>query len=121
MDDMRDEPAVTVQTIGVDISMAEVWKKMTGGSDQEYARLQRGYETCEWHPIEKRAANSGNDPGSCTRIARVCVGKNGAWHLCERCAVLPEFKRFKAREPLMRGQMSREPMSKIMKDASNVG
>lgn len=105
---------ITIQRIGEDISMAEVMKKMTGMNDVEIARLERGYETCEWNPVEKRGAYTGNDSGACKRVARICVGASGTWHLCETCAALPEFKRFKAREPLVRGQMSREPMSRIV-------
>ena len=114
---MSEQPAIIVQEIGKDISEADVWKKLTGLTDRDYARMKRGFETCEYNAKEKRGSYTGSDPGACDRIARVNVGSDGKWHLCEQCAALPEFKRFRSREPLIRGQMSREPMSKIMGDA----
>lgn len=113
---VSDETVTTIKEIGKDISMREVMKRMTGLSDVDMSRLDRGYKTCEWNPVDGREAQIGDDPGACRRIARVYLGANGAWHLCEKCAALPNFKRFKAREPLMRGQMSRESMSKILAD-----
>lgn len=31
-----------------------------------------------------------------------CLGAQGQWHLCERCAALPEFDRYRTRKPLRR-------------------
>lgn len=110
---MVEEPLIRIQRIGEDISMDEVMKAMTHCSDLELSRFKRGWETCEYNPSAKRAAYSGDDPGSCQHIARVCVGAKGAWHLCNKCAALPEFKRFRARSPLVRGQSCREPVAYI--------
>lgn len=49
---------------------------------------------CEWNPTHKRAAYLGE---SCRKEATVSLGASGQWHLCEDCARLPEFKRYKVR------------------------
>ena len=57
--------------------------------------------TCEWDPETKDAAYTG---AGCTNEATVCVGAQGNWHLCDECAALPEFKRFRKRTPLTKRQ-----------------
>lgn len=37
---------------------------------------------------------------ACTNAATLRLGANGAWHLCEFCAVRAEFQRYKIRVPL---------------------
>lgn len=54
---------------------------------------------CEWNPDEGRAAYE-NEVHS---FATVSLG-NGKWHLCESCAALPEFKRFRKRVPIGGGK-----------------
>ena len=54
---------------------------------------------CEWNPTEKRPAFEG-DPSH--GEAKLAVGVDGKWHLCESCAALPEFARYRKRRPLFR-------------------
>jgi len=51
-------------------------------------------EACEWDPDTGEAAVVG---GGCKNPATVVLGAVGEWHLCESCAALPVFKRFKVR------------------------
>lgn len=55
-------------------------------------------ERCEWNPDECRASY---DNDGCEREATLCVGANGAWHLCEACSAHPMFARLK-KTPLVR-------------------
>ncbi len=55
------------------------------------------FEACEWNPAADRAAKSDEEPHA---EAVLCVGHNGAWHLCRACAELPRFKRFRSRHKL---------------------
>ena len=62
---------------------------------------------CEWDPKHNRAARVLGRHRSddvivegCPNEATICVGANGQWHLCESCAELPEFRRFRIRKPL---------------------
>lgn len=48
-------------------------------------------DPCEYNP-EKKAARVTTDPDH--GPATVSIG-NGMWHLCDSCAALPEFTRFK--------------------------
>lgn len=90
----------TVEQIGTDVSMDEAIRRMTGLNDIDLARLKRGRETCEYNPVEKRAAYTQGDLGACGREATVSVGHNGKWHLCAKCANLPEFSRYRRIGPL---------------------
>lgn len=56
-------------------------------------------ELCEWDPARERPALDDPRQG-CLNEATVCVGRDGLWHLCESCADLPYFKRYKRREAL---------------------
>lgn len=89
-----------VQQIGTDISMDEAIRRMTGLNDIDIARLNRGQETCEYNPVEHRAAYTLGDPGACCRVAEIGVGHDGKWHLCTKCSELPEFRRYRVRERL---------------------
>lgn len=55
-------------------------------------------DPCEWNPEENRAAFE----NECHDHATVIVGADGDWRLCEKCAALPEFKRFRKRRPTQR-------------------
>lgn len=54
---------------------------------------------CEWNPSEHRPAFEG-DPIHGEAVWS--VGVDGKWHLCERCAALPEFSRYRNRRRLTR-------------------
>jgi len=57
-------------------------------------------ERCEWNP---KFGGPSSDPiawGDCENQATVCLGRTTSWHLCDSCAALPEFKRFKVRVAL---------------------
>lgn len=57
-------------------------------------------EMCEWNPDAGRAAFS-NEQGHAP--ATILVGRGSPnWHLCESCAALPRFARYKKR-PLRSG------------------
>jgi hypothetical protein len=61
---------------------------------------------CEWDPVMGGPAWDLADGSArlngCTRKATVSVGANGEWHLCNRCAGLPCFRRFRVRRPIAR-------------------
>lgn len=54
---------------------------------------------CEWNPAEKRPAFA--DDASHGE-AVWSIGCDGKWHLCEECAALPEFARYRNRALLRR-------------------
>jgi hypothetical protein len=56
------------------------------------------FSPCDWNPKAKQRARSHED--SCPNEATVCVGAKGQWHLCEECAALPRFNRFRSRREL---------------------
>jgi hypothetical protein len=54
---------------------------------------------CEWNPEQHRPAFDDDPPhGEATQV----VGVDGKWHLCDGCAALPEFARYRRRSPLHR-------------------
>jgi len=62
---------------------------------------------CEWNPEANESACATYDSNNyvenhygCQNEATIMVGANGQWHLCESCAKLPKFKRFRVRKPL---------------------
>lgn len=65
---------------------------------------------CEWNPERDEPAVTLNEHSffgptehqGCPNEATVSIGRNGRWHLCESCAVLPRFERFRVRKPLRR-------------------
>lgn len=59
-------------------------------------------ERCEWNPRFNEPSSEPQAPGDCENNAAVCVGRSPTWHLCESCAALPRFKRFRVRQPLKR-------------------
>jgi len=54
---------------------------------------------CEWNPAADAPAHCGEHHTRTVQSA-VIVGSNGQWRLCESCAALPRFKRFKSRQPV---------------------
>lgn len=69
--------------------------------------------TCEWDPERGQPAAvvvvpvvptdwDRRERQGCTNRAMLSVGANGEWHLCDTCAALPDFKRFRRRVPLAR-------------------
>jgi hypothetical protein len=52
-------------------------------------------DLCEYNPIQHKPATNPSSAGDCDRPAEPGVGE---YHLCRRCAELPEFRRFKKRE-----------------------
>lgn len=55
-------------------------------------------ERCEYNPKAGRARLGDED--ACSNEATLCVGHKGLWRLCQRCAALPQFNRFKVVRPL---------------------
>ncbi len=59
---------------------------------------------CEWNPKKNRPSQYivgfGGSTDGCQNEAVLCVGANGEWHLCEECAKLCRFKRFRVRKRL---------------------
>lgn len=62
-------------------------------------------DRCEWNPRDGCAA-IGDD--GCKNEAKVSVGANGFWHLCEDCAELPFFRRFKKRTHLAANELRKD-------------
>lgn len=59
-------------------------------------------DLCEYNPRLKVASYGGQVAGDCPNEAVICVGKNPSWHLCESCAALPRFKRFRRNRTSLR-------------------
>jgi hypothetical protein len=60
-------------------------------------------DMCEWDPEESQPARyiPGTDQHwGCPNDAEIIVGAKGQWRLCESCAALPEFKRFRKRKQI---------------------
>jgi len=58
------------------------------------ARRKFLFDGCEWNPQESRAALESDDHFQ--RVAaEVVVGADGQWRLCQSCANLPRFARFR--------------------------
>jgi hypothetical protein len=62
------------------------WKQ----SDHIYA------DPCEWNPVEGQPAYDNEVHAR----AAVIVGANGKWRLCESCAALPEFAKYRKRKKI---------------------
>jgi hypothetical protein len=54
---------------------------------------------CEWEPARNRPAFDSDTHHRTTR-ATVLVGCDGAWRLCDRCAALQRFARYRKRKPI---------------------
>lgn len=67
------------------------------------------YEMCEWDPVHNKPAEGKKKNGvwvifhGCCNPATFVIGANGKWHLCEWCAALPAFKKF--RKVIERGRV----------------
>jgi hypothetical protein len=59
-------------------------------------------ERCEWDPERDRPAQTlpPDVELGCRNEATVSVGGDGAWHLCDFCAAMPRFARYKSRRLL---------------------
>lgn len=61
-------------------------------------------ELCFWNPKKNQPAYFTNqktgDTDGCQNEAVLCIGSKTVWHLCESCAALPAFKRFRSRHRL---------------------
>lgn len=69
------------------------------GEREREAELKRLYpDPCEYNAETKQAAYGSEVHGPAEWI----VGHNGKWRLCDACAGLPEFKRFRARKRIER-------------------
>lgn len=51
-------------------------------------------DLCEWDPVKGAAAIDGEET-ACKNYVSFVVGRDGNFRLCEMCAELPAFKRFK--------------------------
>lgn len=58
---------------------------------------------CEWDPKNDRPATAGGRTlyAGCGNEALVSVGKEGKWHLCACCVLLPRFRKLKVHVPLV--------------------
>jgi hypothetical protein len=69
-------------------------------------RVGHARDSCEWSPEHGRAA-------FCADVyhadAALIVGSRGEWRLCEVCARLPEFKRYRVRRPVRKQAASAAP------------
>lgn len=71
---------------------------------------------CE-HMTETMASNGmRTEERGCGKIAVVRVGSNGQWHLCETCAALPEYKRYKNRAPISQASPILLAIAKVRSD-----
>lgn len=65
-------------------------------------------EYCEWNPERGTPATMERTDGTrspwvrhgCPQEATVSLGRGGNWHLCETCATLPAFRRYRVRKAL---------------------
>jgi hypothetical protein len=83
-------------TIGEPISMDEVLLLMTGWTPYEITR-------CGYLPEVGECAD--NPGGGCQNTASVALGSRDEYKLCEECAALPRFKRFRHRRQLAEGEI----------------
>ena len=55
---------------------------------------------CEYNPALRKHSKKPPRDNDCPNDATVSLGELGAWHVCESCSVLPEFKRFTFRKEI---------------------
>lgn len=86
-----------------------------GAAEQEREReLKRLYpDPCEYNPEAKRAAYGFEVHGPAEWI----VGHDGKWRLCDSCARLPEFKRYRTRKRIERDE-TRQPRKPDVPDGA---
>ena len=69
----------------------------------EQRTVKESDDLCEWDPRRNAPAQGIPVPGGyegytgCKARATMFVGANGAWRLCDGCAALPRFKRYRKR------------------------
>lgn len=56
---------------------------------------------CEWDPSTNKPATVGS-AHSVTTPATLIVGAQGNWRLCEECAALPRFRRYRVRKTIVK-------------------
>ena len=78
--------------------------------DDDWKEGEQMSEVCEWNPTLQKPAVTGNEPTDCKNEARVSIGAKASdnWHLCESCAALPAFKKYRHRELLNRARLATE-------------
>jgi hypothetical protein len=62
-------------------------------------RTVKSGDGCEWNPGENRGAWKWDDH-TMTVPAAVLLGANGEWRLCESCAALRRFNRYRVRREI---------------------
>lgn len=89
------------------------WRKALLAHGAPYHPEEKGavddvdFSLCEWDPDADAPASSldgGVDYIGCGNPATVSLGTDGRWHLCDSCAALPRFNRFRARRALQGDQ-----------------
>lgn len=73
-----------------------------GLDDSEYIRRAETVERlesdpCDWNPSKERGLWIEEEPHF---VAEVMVGAGGKFRLCQKCAALPRFKKYRKREPI---------------------
>lgn len=70
----------------------------------------KGYDmSCEWNPTLGKPATSEDEIHA---RATLCVGVKESWHLCDDCAKLPYFNKYRSRIALCKyGQTEDKPCS----------
>jgi hypothetical protein len=58
------------------------------------------FDGCEYNPVRAEAAIDGDEHNSTVPAAWI-VGHNGTWRLCEACAALPIFAKFRSRKRIV--------------------
>lgn len=82
--------SVTITPVRSAAEAEAIAEQMMGMSHYEATR-------CEYDPEAGHPAEIGH---GCRNEATVSLGR-GKWHLCEPCAALPAFKRFRKRERIV--------------------
>lgn len=66
---------------------------------------------CEWNPAEGEPSTYAHINGplpkkidyyGCQNTSTQIIGHNGKWRLCDSCAALPEFKKYRKRKEIIR-------------------
>lgn len=65
-------------------------------------------ERCEYNPVLKQPSWEPPLPTDCRNDATLSVGANGQWHVCDACAALPEFAKYRRRKPLKRDKVKND-------------
>lgn len=68
---------------------------------EERSKYGAGGSGCEYNPDEHRAVY-GHEDHYHEAPAVWIVGAKGQWRLCDSCAKLPEFRRYRKRQQILR-------------------